>query len=338
MEEKNLPYLLAIHRAMNLTFLRYKTLKSFFANDWQKVWNANIKNLQASNIDTPAIEKFLKSREKISPEQEFALMKKCGAQVLVHGTANYPQNLENLYSPPVLLFCRGKILETDFPSISVVGSRTLTSYGRNAIKKIVGEIASQGITIVSGLALGADIEAHRTALANNARTIAVLGNGIDDIIPRTNQNFAEKFLAENRGAILSEYLPQTEVRPENFPVRNRIVAGLSKAVIVIEAAQKSGSLITANLAVEQGKDVFAVPGEIFAKNSSGTNEIIYKGQAAPALSGSQILEDLGMKNISQKKEAQKIIPTNSTEKEILQIIGNEKMEINDIFRQTDLLH
>ncbi len=336
MEEKNIKYLVAIHRAMNLTFLRYKKLKAFFANDWQKVWEANIRDLQASEIDTPAITNFLKSREKISPEKEIELLEKCGAKVLVYGEKDYPKTLKNLYSPPVLLFCRGEILPTDFPSISVVGSRKLSHYGKRAIEKIVGEISREKITIVSGLALGADFQAHRVALNNGARTIAVLGSGIDNISPRTHENFAGKFLAENKGAILSEYLPGTEIRPENFPVRNRIVAGLSRAVIVIEAAMKSGSLITAELAVNQGKEVFAVPGEIFAKNSSGTNHIIWKGQASPALSGHQILEDLGMKNFAEKKEAQNLIPTTDIENQVLTLFEDDKMAINDLFRKSDL--
>ncbi len=328
--------MVAVHRAMGLTFLRYKKLKSFFANDWQKVWEANIKDLQAVGLDTPGITKFLKSREKISPEQELELLEKCGAKVLVYGEKNYPKTLENLYSPPVLLFSRGEILPTDFPAIAVVGSRNLTNYGKRAIEKIVGEISRENITIISGLALGADFQAHRIALQNGARTIAVLGSGIDNISPKTNENFAEKFLTEKRGAILSEYLPGTEIRPENFPVRNRIVAGLSKAVIVIEAAKKSGSLITAELAVNQGKEVFAVPGEIFAKNSAGTNEIIWKGQATPALSGHQILEDLGLKNIAKKKEAQKLIPTSEIEDKVLSLFDADKIAINDLFRKSDL--
>lgn len=336
MNKENLKHMVAVHRAMNLTFLRYKKLKSFFANDWQKVWDAGIKELQASEIDTPGITKFLQSREKISPEKEMKMLEKCATQVLIYGEKNYPKNLENLYSPPVLLFCRGEILPTDFPSISVVGSRTLTPYGKRAIEKIVGEIAREGITIISGLALGADFQAHRTALNNGARTIAVLGSGIDNISPKTNENLAKKFLEKNMGVVLSEYLPGTEVRPENFPVRNRIVAGLSRAVIVIEAAKKSGSLITAELAVNQGKDVFAVPGEIFAKNSGGTNQIIWKGHAAPALAGHQILEDLGMKNIAKKKEAQKLIPTTEIEDQVLSLFSVDKMPINDIFRQSDL--
>lgn len=328
--------MVAVHRAMGLTFLRHKRLKSFFANDWQKVWEANIRDLQAAQLDTPGISKFLISREKIDPDKEMKMLEKCDAKVLVYGEKNYPKNLENLYSPPVLLFCRGEILPTDFPSISVVGSRKLSPYGQRAIEKIVGEIAREGITIVSGLALGADICAHRAALNNGARTIAVLGSGIDNISPKTNETLAQKFLAKKMGVVLSEYLPGTEVRPENFPVRNRIVAGLSRAVIVIEAAIKSGSLITAELAVNQGKDVFAVPGEIFAKNSTGTNHIIWKGQAAPAISGHQILEDLGMRNIAKKKEAQRLIPTTEIEDQVLKLMDTDKMPINDIFRKSDL--
>lgn len=336
MNDSSLGYMLAIHRSMNLTFLRYKKLKVFFNNDWERVWQSNIKELQFSGIDTPGLTRFLKLRGDSDPDTELARLAKCGAHALIYGTPEYPKNLENVYSPPVMIFCRGALLPTDTPSISVVGSRTITSYGKRAIENIVGAIADEGITIVSGLALGADYQAHKVALEHNARTIAVLGSGIDNITPRAHQNFAEKFLAEDRGVILSEYLPGTEVRPENFAVRNRIVAALSKAVIVIEAAKKSGSLITAELGVTQGKDVFAVPGEIFAKNSGGTNQIILKGQAIPALSGLQVLDYLGMKNIAQKKSAQQNIPTTDIENQVLGLLSDDKMPINDIFRTSSL--
>ncbi|MCF7831053.1 DNA-processing protein DprA [Candidatus Gracilibacteria bacterium] len=289
----DLKFLLATHRALNLTPTRFQKLQLYFKDDWEKVFKAQITELQQAGLDPKGIEKFLTSRENIIPYKEKERVDKCGAQVLIYGQDNYPENLKNIPFPPVILFLRGHLQEEDCPCISVVGSRDISSYGEMAIQNIVAKIAQKGITIVSGLAIGADTLAHRMALEHGARTIAVLGSGIDDIYPVRNKELAENFLRYGQGAILSEYLPGTPIRPENFPLRNRIISGLSQATIVIEAKEKSGSLITAQTAIDQGKEVFAVPGSIFAENSKGTNQLILWGGVHPALSGEQILEQLG---------------------------------------------
>lgn len=326
-------FLVALHRGMNLTFLRFQKLKSYFGGDWAAAFGADKRKLLEADLDPRGVEKFLGNRDQINPEHEADLLKKCGASVLVHGESGFPQVLENIPQPPVLLFCRGALEETDFPAIAVVGSRKVSSYGRRVAEKIVGELADAGITIVSGLAFGADTLAHKIALEHGGRTIAVLGNGIDTVYPQTNKSFAEKFVNENRGVLLSEYLPHTEMHPEYFPVRNRIVAGLAKATLILEAAEKSGSLITAELAVDQGREVFAVPGEIFAEQSAGCNQLLEKGQACPALSGVQILASLGLRNLAEKKVAQKNIPTTETEGKILALFENgEKQHLDDLVR------
>jgi len=219
----------------------------------------------------------------------------------------------------------------------VVGSRNISSYGKRALESLVGEIAQKGITIVSGLALGADIFAHKVALENGARTICVLGNGIDFLYPTQNRAFGAKLLAENKGAVLSEFLPEIEARPEHFPIRNRIVSGLSRATLVIEAREGSGSLITAQLANDQGKDVFAVPGDIFAPNSTGTNQLIANGEATAVFSAQQILETFGLKNLSAQKNTRKILPATGIEVEILRLFGDEhQCHIDDLIRQSAL--
>lgn len=328
-------FLVALHRGMNLTFLRFQKLKSYFGGDWAAAFHAGKRELLEAGLDLRGVEKFLANRDQINPEHEQALLEKCGARVLIHGEKNFPQPLEHIPQPPVLIFCRGKLEETDFPAIAVVGSRKVSSYGRRVAEKIVGELADAGITIVSGLAFGADTLAHKVALEHGSRTIAVLGNGIDTVYPQTNKSFAETFLKEDRGVLLSEYLPHTEMHPEYFPVRNRIVAGLAKATLILEAAERSGSLITAELAVDQGREVFSVPGEIFAEQSAGCNQLLAKGQAAPALSGLQILAALGLGNLQEKKSAQKTIPTTETEGKILALFENgEKQHLDDLVRSS----
>ncbi len=330
-------YLIAIHRALTLTYLRYAKLRLFFHDDWEQVWNASIADLQASGIDIKGIENFIQTRKNINPDREVEKLQKCGADVLVYGSEDFPSQLENIPFPPVLLFCLGKILPSDFPSISVVGSRKMTSYGQRVLDTIVGEIAGNQITIVSGLAIGVDAYSHKLALDRGSRTIAVLGNGINEIYPRQNIQLAQKILVEDRGAIMSEYLPGTEAKPEFFPIRNRIVSGLSKATIIIEAATKSGSLITAQSANDQGREIFAVPGEIFSPNSSGTNQLICDGVANPAISAKQVMEGAGFGMATEQKQAVLEIPEMGVESEILKLFGGgEKLHIDDLIRKSDL--
>jgi len=322
---------------MNVTFLRYQALNVFFKGDWEKVFRASLRDFQSCGIDKKGIESFFESRDTVVPEKEMERLEKCGARVLIQGEAGFPTQLEHIPSPPVLLFVRGELQTEDFPSLSVVGSRNISSYGKRALENIVGPIAQRGITIVSGLALGADALAHKVAIENGARTICVLGNGIDFLYPTQNRAFGEKLLAEKKGAVLSEFLPGIEARPEHFPIRNRIVSGLSQATLVVEAREGSGSLITAQLANDQGKDVFVVPGEIFSPNSAGTNALLAKGEATAVLSGEQVLNTFGMERVVEQKQARRNLPTTGTESEILRLFETEhQRHIDDLIRDTEL--
>ncbi len=330
-------FLIATHKALHLTLIRYQKLKIFFENDFEKVWNASIKDLQAAELDSRGIEKFLTTRAQISPEKECERLAKLNINTLKYGTKEYPRLLENIYNPPIVLFARGELRESDFPAIAVVGSRKVSPYGQRAAEKIVGELAQSGVTITSGLAYGVDTLAHKIAVENGARTIAVLGCGIDQIYPKSNQRFGLDLIHNNTGVILSEYFPGTEPAPENFPVRNRIVAGMSRGILVIEAAKKSGSLITAELGVDMGRDVFSVPGDIFSKNAEGTNDLIVKGMATPVLSGQQILEELGLQQIAAHQEAKKNIPTTEVERDILSFFSEaDQLELDQIIRLADI--
>ena len=231
-------------------------------------------------------------------------------------TKEYPKLLAQIHGPPKQLYCRGNIKLLDSFCIGVVGTRKLTTYGREATEKIVSELAGNNLTIVSGLAFGIDTIAHQTALDNNLPTIAVLGTGVDDksIYPNTNLPLSHQIL-ENDGLIVSEYPQGTEGYKSNFPARNRIISGLSKGVLVIEAPEISGALITTRFATEQNRDVFAVPGNIFSLNSKGPNMLIQKG-AKPVFSAQDILGsyyqnlelDLGPgKNISTKNPVEQKI-------------------------------
>ncbi|MDI6714896.1 MAG: DNA-processing protein DprA [Thermodesulfovibrio sp.] len=196
-------------------------------------------------------------------------------KILSINDESYPQLLKEIYDPPVVLFCKGMLLPQDNFGLAVVGSRQLSDYGKRVTEKFAFELASCGITIVSGLARGIDSVAHLSALSAQGRTIAVLGSGILKIYPPENKKLSEQIT--QRGAILSEFYPETPPKRENFPKRNRIISGMTVGTLVTEATTNSGALITAKLALEQGREVFAVPGNITSKNSEGTNFLIKKG-------------------------------------------------------------
>ncbi|MEE9443137.1 MAG: DNA-processing protein DprA [candidate division Zixibacteria bacterium] len=200
---------------------------------------------------------------------------KNGINILTLLDEDYPQSLSEIYDPPPFLFIKGNLGPSDINAVALVGSRNASEYGRMTASKLAGELAANGVTIVSGMAIGIDSSSHRGALQTGGRTLAVLGSGIDVIYPRENKRLYGE-ISEN-GAVISEFFPGTEPNSGHFPRRNRVISGLSKAVIVVEAGQKSGALLTADLALSQGKALFAVPGQLSSRQSMGANDLIKTG-------------------------------------------------------------
>lgn len=249
---------------------------------------------------------------------------------------NYPISLNNIYDKPTVLYYKGEFSEEDRLSIAIVGARKATSYGKWACEKFTKEFVDMGVTIVSGLALGIDAIAHKTALENNGRTIAILGNGVDIKYPAKNEHLYDKI--NQNGVIMSEFPMNTQPLAYNFPQRNRIISGLSKVVIVIEAKEKSGSLITAHHALEQGKDVFAVPGNINSIYSGGTNKLIKDG-AFPLLEMDDILEvvsDLKYKAMDNKKDSLDYSNLSETEIKIINTLKEGPIHSDMIVYKTGL--
>jgi DNA processing protein len=208
------------------------------------------------------------------------------------GERGYPPLLQELYDPPERLFVRGGPVESlAGPAVAVVGARSCSAYGTQVARNLARELAAAGVVVVSGLARGIDGEAHRGALEGGGPTVAVLGCGIDRDYPRRHAELARRIC--ERGAVVSEYPPGIEPAPWRFPARNRIIAGLALATVVVEARERSGALITADFALELGRDVFAVPGEITAALSAGTNDLLRQG-AAPLLSAGDVLDAIGV--------------------------------------------
>ncbi len=228
-------------------------------------------------------------------EKEIALIKKFGVSVTTLFDDDYPLNLMNIYDPPILLYTKGALKVNDEFAVAIVGSRICTYYGMNMAEKMASELACCGLTVVSGLARGIDTAAHKGALKSKGRTVAVLGNGLSSVYPPENKVLSEQIILN--GALISEFPMETPPYKHNFPRRNRVISGLSKAVLVVEAAKKSGALITADFALEQGRDVFAVPGMAGRPLSAGTNSLIKQG-AKLIDTANDILEELGIPLVS----------------------------------------
>lgn len=245
----------------------------------KKIWNLDKKSLEKLDLKESEINNILENEEKRNLEKYVNYMVKHNILLVSCFSEKYPDSLKFIDNRPVFLYIRGNIENLYEDCIAIVGSRNASIYGRNVARKIARELADRNINIVSGLAAGIDKFAHLGALESKiGKTIAVLGTGISDneIYPFENKKVFENIL-ENKGTIISEFKLGTKPLKYNFPLRNRIISGLSTKLIVVEAAKNSGSLITADFALEQGKDIYAVPGNITSENSVGTNELIKQG-------------------------------------------------------------
>lgn len=257
-------------------------------------------------------------------------------KIIKKNSKEYPIILKEITNTPKQLYVRGQLPKNDSLNFAIVGTRAATEYGKALAFKIAQELSEIGFTIISGLALGIDAQAHRGALEGGGKTIAVLGSGINDdsIFPKENLKLAQKIIASG-GAVISEYEPESGPEIWYFPERNRIISGLSLGVLVVEAPEKSGALITARMALEQNREVFAIPGSIFQKNSLGTNRLIKDG-AKMVTSVDDILEELNLvylKNSKEKKEKEKLT---SEERLILSLIEKEPIYIDKICETTKL--
>ncbi|TSC95353.1 MAG: hypothetical protein Athens101410_603 [Parcubacteria group bacterium Athens1014_10] len=314
-------------------FIFFKKIINYFPS-LEIAYNASFLELRKAGLKEETIEKFLETRKEIEPVREWEKLEKEGISLITIEDKDYPALLKEIYDPPVVIYYKG-ILKKDGEKIGVVGTRKCTSYGLQATEKITGELVENGMEIVSGLALGIDTIAHSSALEKNGCTIAVLGSGIDEktVYPPQNRDLAKKII-EKGGALISEYPCATPPLKQNFPLRNRIISGLSLGTLVIEAPYESGALITARCALEHNREVFAIPGNIYNRNSEGTNNLIKLG-AHPVTSGKDILEALCLKQIIAPKD-KKIIPRNKEEKILLNFLSKEPIHIDKLVELSKL--
>ncbi len=311
---------------------RVRALLDYFGS-LQEAWHAPAHVLKEAGLDRRSLDNLVAARSTLDLDREMARLHERGVQVITWEDEDYPTRLRQIYNPPPVLYVMGTLLPQDDWAVAVVGTRRPTDYGREAARVLAGGLARQGITVVSGLALGIDGVAHRAALDAGGRTLAVLGSGFQHIYPPRHRGLARR-IVEN-GALITEYA--LDVRPEasNFPPRNRIISGLSLGVVVVEAGAKSGALITAEFAAEQGREVFAVPGPIFHRPSEGTNRLIQKGAKA-VTQVRDILEELDITMAAEQQEARIAIPKSDVEEQIWQCLAGAPLHVDDIVRITGL--
>lgn len=311
---------------------RFRALLDYFG-EAETAWKASQADLRAAGLGPKVIETLQQVRSSVSLDRVWDHLQSLGVTLLTWEDEGYPRRLREIDQPPPVLYLRGQILPKDEWAIAVVGTRRITAYGRQVTEEIASLLAHKGVTVVSGLARGVDGLAHQAALQSGGRTIAVLGSGVDTIYPPEHRRLAEKIYES--GAVISDYPLGTQPDAVNFPPRNRIISGLSLAVVVVEAGETSGALITARFAAEQGRDVFAVPGNITAPSSVGTNRLIQQG-ARPLLDSQELLEVLDLTLVTEHIEARTVLPADPVEAMLLSVLSSQPLHVDDIRSQAEL--
>lgn len=329
----NRQYLAALYSFTYFGPARTKLLISYFGSA-KHAWKADKKSLLELGLKDTVVNKFSDFKDKFDPTYYFNRLNKLGAKFVTISDSEYPVNLRDLDDAPLVLYIKGVLKKSDTNAVAIVGSRKMTSYGREIATKFASDLASLGITIVSGLAFGVDAIAHKYCLEAGGRTIAVLPSGIDLITPSSNSYLAKAIL-EGSGAIVSEYPLGHPPLKTNFAARNRIISGLSKAVLIIEGQMKSGTLLTANSAAKQGRTVFAVPGQITSPSSYVPNYLIQNG-AKLTTSVNDILEELDIQLKVDVDALENAMPQTSDELQLSEILGVEPLHLDEVARISGL--
>lgn len=319
------PYWVAFHFVPFIGPSRIRRLQDHFGS-LERAWTSHPGKLR-SVLDDRSHAALVKHRGEIDIASLMHRLASEGISAVTLADDGYPALLREIGSPPPVLFYRGQLLETDSTAVAVVGTRRVTSYGREMAMQIGQGLARAGVTIVSGLAKGVDGIAHQAALTAGGRTIAVLGSGVNRIYPYEHSRLAGQ-IAE-QGAVLSDYGPDRKPDAPNFPARNRIISGLSLGVVVIEAPERSGALITVDFAADQGRDVFAVPGHAHSSSSVGTNKLIRDG-ARLVRNADDVLEDLQLRRQEAPEAVQQPMVMNEEERRLVAVLTGDPQHIDDI--------
>lgn len=334
MQNKNqLKYLNALNKINGLGPQKMRRLMAHFSSA-EEIWNASVEALIQSEIGEAISQKIFSEKQTIDPDAEWEKLEKENVKMLVETDEAYPRLLKEIPTAPYILYMKGE-MDLNAPMISIVGSRKYTDYGSQVAYAFAKDLAKAGITVVSGMALGIDAIAHRGALDGGGKTLAVLGSSLDDknIGPRNNFNLSREIISN--GCLLSDCPIETQASIGAFPARNRIVAGLSLGTLIIEAGEKSGTLITANLALEFNREVFSVPGSIFSPQSLGTNTLLKRG-AKVITSVQDILEEFDLKTGHLPAAEKQLVPDTKEEEIMLKFLSPKPTHIDNLSKLSKL--
>ena len=326
-------YWAALSRVPKLGTVRFRKLEAYFG-DLKHAWNAGLADLKAAGIEAGTAQEIVAARPRVDPDGELMRLQQAGVRALTWHDSEYPARLKEISDPPPVLYIKGAFQPADQRSLAVVGTRSPTSYGREVAANLTGDLAKNGLTIVSGLARGIDGIAHRAALDNGGRTIAVVANGLDIYYPREHEQLSCQI--QEQGAVVSEYPLGVRPDPRGFPRRNRLISGMSLGTLVVEAAEGSGARWTVYHALEQDREVFCVPGSIFSPASRFTNRMIQEG-AKLVSSHTDVLEELNLTVVTRQPELPLFQESEDPEEmALLNHLDGEPLHIDDLRRNADL--
>lgn len=338
MNNKELRYWVGFNLVPRIGRAKVSQLENHFGN-LEKAWKGGPGDFKQAGLDSGSIKEIETWRPRIDLDSEMEKMEKAGVKAYTYHDPEYPARLKEIYDYPPLIYVRGSLTPEDEFCISVVGTRQATVYGRQVTEEMVEGLTRCKITVVSGLARGIDTVAHRRVLETGGRTVAIFACGLDTVYPSENLNLARRII--DQGALISEYPVGAKPRPDNFPRRNRIMSGMSLGVLVIEAGESSGAMITAHMALEQDREVFAIPGSILSPVSKGTNKLIQEG-AKLVRSCTDILEELNLTASVRLRpsglqiEMKEMTPATDTEAVLMKRLGAEPVHIDQVCQGSGL--
>lgn len=325
---------LGFHLTKGIGPQRFQRLLDAFG-DLDRAWDAPPGDLERAGLGEALRANLAMTKRTWDLDRELARVDAAGVTLLTWDDAAYPARLRQIDGAPPVLYVKGALAEADDLALGIVGTRRATAYGREVTTRLAGELAAAGLTIVSGLAKGIDACAHDAALRAGGRTLAFLGSGVDVIYPAEHRALAARIANGGQGALISEHHLGVQPDAPNFPARNRLIAGISLGVLVTEAPKRSGALITTDFALEQGRDIFAVPGSILSPNSAGPNDLLKEG-AKPVTCVDDVLTELNLARREVQAETRRALPENEDERAILRLLGDGPAHIDDLGRASGL--
>jgi DNA processing protein len=332
--EDERPYWVVLSMAAGIGPVRFQRLLEACGGA-QKAWHASDLELAAAGLERKTAESLRRLRQRTTPDAIGGRLAQLGIRALTLLDQDYPPSLREVGDPPPVLFVRGRLAANDTPAVALVGTRRATAYGYAVAERLARGLAAAGVTVISGLAKGIDTAAHQAALQGGGRTVAVLGNGLDQVYPAENTGLARRIVDEDAGALVSEFAPGVPPDAMNFPRRNRIISGLSRCTVIIEAGERSGALITADFALEQGREVMVVPGSVLSPMSAGPNGLLKQG-ATPVTNVQDILDTLSCQAATTNDDtdalARHVPNLGPKETTVWQALGGEPRHIDELAR------